>query len=173
MIVRFECVSTRSYKIFKIYINEGIYRYVVASYYKYYIVRCCFCCCEYIYIYIYIHALYSFFLSGSSFRTFAFPFAIFGEPHLTLSMSNAHLFRSLTPLVILSRTKICAKVYLLLVQTLSLLNPFRQTVTTLPSTVTFGGWCTLFVIDRFEMWHFSMMRIPLSLSALSPFVLLY
>ena len=94
-----------------------------------------------IYMYFYLSSLLRSFLG-----TIGFVFAaaaIFWELHLTPSMSNVQVFSLLTTLVILSRTNICAKEHLSLVQTLSFFDPLTQICISLPPTVTFGGWLTL------------------------------
>lgn len=87
-----------------------------------------FCCCEY------THVLYLSVLPGSALTSFPFATtaAIFALLHFTLSVVIAHLFRSLTPLVILSRAKMFEKLQLSLVYTLSLLDSLRQIVIHLP-----------------------------------------
>ena len=115
-------------------------------------------------IYIYLIV----FLTRIFFGTFAFAFAVvaqfFVELHLTQSVSNNQVFSSSTPLVIVSRTKICVNVHLLLTQTLSPLDPLRQICTYLPSTVILGGWgAPSGYLMHFKCGILSTIKIPLSL----------
>ena len=149
----------------------GIYRYGIAHYCKC-VVSCCYCCGEQGKIIFYLSSL-----PVSSLRTVGFAFAAaaaaftFGELHLTPSVTNVQVFSSLTPLVIFSRLNICANVHQLLVQTLSLLDPFIQIIISLPPTVTFGGWgVPSGFFSDLKYGILSQMKIPLSLSGLSLFV---
>ena len=88
-------------------------------------------------MYFYLFSLLVFSLGTVGFA-FAAAAVIFGELHLTLSVFNVQVFSSLTPLVILSRMKICGKEHLSLMQILSLLDPLTQICVSLPPTVTFS-----------------------------------
>ena len=95
----------------------------------------------------------------------------FRELYLTLSVANVQLFSSLTPLGIFLRLNICANIHQLLVQTLSLLDPFIQILVSLPPSVTFGRWgISSGFFSDLKYSILSQMKIFLLLSELSLFV---